>query len=934
MEGLIAVALLAVVGVPVLLVVALVWITRLRQRMTLLESAVGFLQHAQAQASARDAVAPSAFRVGEQVDNVRGTRAADPLPPVQDISAEPTLASATLSPAADRAPAASNAPGLLAAADVARTARPASASTASGSRAVFEIGAGPDAASATAVPPPMPPPVRRPMPPPPPSEPPAFVRHLRAWFTEGNVPVKVGVLVLFAGVAALLKYAADVGWLRVPIELRLAGVALAAIGALVFAWRKRDSNRTFALSLQGGAIGILLLVVFAAFKLYGLMPAGAAFALSVALVAGTGVLAVKQDALALAVFGLLAGFLAPLWLSTGSGNHVALFGYYAVLNAGIFAIAWWRAWRVLNLLGFVFTFGIGALWGATAYTPRHFDTTQPFLALFFAMYLLIPLLYARRRGVGRADAIDGTLVFGTPLVAFSLQAALLDGAQLPLAFCALGLGALYAALAAGLRRHASMQALVTPYAMLAVAFATLAVPLALSAQATACVFAVEGAALCWLGLRQDRALPQVVGVLLQGAAAFAFGLSVFGPQAGDMAVLNARFAAALLIAVSGFATAYWYRQADRRGLALLFYLWALAWWLLATLDDVSRFVHAHLESAVAAIVLLVTGALAAEAHARLQPSRALAWTFTAAMLLGVPMALWLGADSGHPFANLGWLAWAVFVVAGLRGLQLLRDVDDAPVGLAHGAWWLSLALAVSLLLPWAANQAGLGSGWQLAGFAAPWLVLLAAIDSATRVVATPIGARFDQSRDALRGLLAGLVALGATGALLDRGDASPAAWIAVLNPLDLTQLLALALLARIALAGDRALRTRRLPWLAAGAFALVTAITLRATHHWGGVAWSVDMVDSSLVQTSLSVVWSVLGVIGWIVGSRRGLRGVWIAGAVLMGVVLVKLVLIDRGHLGNLLGIGSFLAYGLLCVAVGYIAPAPPRRIDPVPEPV
>ena len=59
------------------------------------------------------------------------------------------------------------------------------------------------------------------------------------------------------------------------------------------------------------------------------------------------------------------------------------------------------------------------------------------------------------------------------------------------------------------------------YALLAVGFATLAVPLALSAQATASVFALEGAALVWLGLRQSRLLPQLAGAGLQMAAAFA-----------------------------------------------------------------------------------------------------------------------------------------------------------------------------------------------------------------------------------------------------------------------------------------------------------------------------------------------------------------------------------------------------------------------------
>jgi len=42
--------------------------------------------------------------------------------------------------------------------------------------------------------------------------------------------------------------------------------------------------------------------------------------------------------------------------------------------------------------------------------------------------------------------------------------------------------------------------------------------------------------------------------------------------------------------------------------------------------------------------------------------------------------------------------------------------------------------------------------------------------------------------------------------------------------------------------------------------------------------------------------------------------------------VLAKLLLVDRGNLGDLLGIGAFIAYGLLCTLVGWLAPAPPRR--------
>ena len=37
------------------------------------------------------------------------------------------------------------------------------------------------------------------------------------------------------------------------------------------------------------------------------------------------------------------------------------------LNAGILVIAWFKAWRLLNLIGFVGTFGIGLAWVATSF---------------------------------------------------------------------------------------------------------------------------------------------------------------------------------------------------------------------------------------------------------------------------------------------------------------------------------------------------------------------------------------------------------------------------------------------------------------------------------------------------------------------------------------------------------------------------------------
>ena len=99
------------------------------------------------------------------------------------------------------------------------------------------------------------------------------------WIAGGNTLARVGVVVLFIGVAFLLKYATE--HVTVPIELRLAAVALGGIVLLVFGWRLRASRAGYAMSLQGAAIGILYLTVFAALRLYQLLPPSAAFALAV-----------------------------------------------------------------------------------------------------------------------------------------------------------------------------------------------------------------------------------------------------------------------------------------------------------------------------------------------------------------------------------------------------------------------------------------------------------------------------------------------------------------------------------------------------------------------------------------------------------------------------------------------------------------------------
>jgi uncharacterized membrane protein len=965
--GILVLLALALLAVPVLLVVALVKIGNAKARIDALERGVeqlhGRLREVE---SARGAPAVSSRDGG-----VRAQRSMATAPPARtDKTWRDDVVSADSAPdAIKRDPLARDGFDAGRVSAAVGESDPAYPDASASRRARFDLpdDPAPPAETTGAMPPPLPPrrkladPVasaaarqaRRPQSPPPPDVVAKAFDWIRGWFTEGNVPVKIGMLVLFFGVASLLKYASDQGWVRVPIELRLAAVAAAAIAGLVFAWRQRETRRSFSLSVQGGAIGVLMLVTFAAYKLYGVIPAGAAFGITIALVAGIGVLAVLQNALALAVFGILAGFLAPIWLSTGSGNHVALFGYYAVLNLGIFGIAWNRPWRLLNLLGFVFTFGIGTVWGVLDYQPAKFASTEPFLLLFFALYLLIPIFYAHRRNAdghdeGNAHAlVDGTLVFGTPLVAFALQAGLLQGERMPLALSALGAAAIYALLAAALRRREQFASLVDTYAVLAVGFSTLSVPLALSARATASVFALEGAALVWLGVRQERRLPQIAGLLLQLAAAAAYVAGVGGIGSGfsqsglldtvaNTPIANPAFMGALLIALAGFATAWTYRNEHDGGLVGLLTLWAFGWWSFAGAQEIVD--HIAYPDRVDALFAFVafTGWIAAELRRRESGMTVLGGIAAAALALGIPAALLLALAHHHPFGGFGAAAWLVYAVLGWRSLICLRATGEELRFVAHGGWLWSWVAAIAVTALHFAGEAELGDGWQWIGFGLPLLAFAALLQLRPALLAPPLAQTggnageqggFEDYRRWLLGSAWLVLAMSWCVSLFFPGESVPLPWIALLNPLELLQIATLALLAQRVWAGRGTMGSQTgVAVFALAAFAWVTFATLRATHHWGGTDWSPSMLDDSVVQTALTVVWSVLGVLGWIFGSKRGDRLLWGAGAVLMGVVLLKLLLIDRGHLGNLFGIVSFIAYGLLCTAVGYFAPAPPRR--------
>lgn len=760
------------------------------------------------------------------------------------------------------------------------------------------------------------------------------------WLTGGNTVVRVGVIVLFFGVAFLLRYAYE--HVHAPIELRLAGVAAGAIALLAFGWRLRERRAGYALALQGGGIGVLYLVIFAAFKLYGLIPPVPAFALLVGVAAFSAVIAVIQDSRSLAVLGVSGGFLAPILASTGGGSHVALFGYYAVLNAGIFGVAWFKAWRILNLVGFAFTFAIGTLWGVQFYRPQHFATTEPFLVLFFLLYVAIPLLFARRQAGRLERYVDATLVFGVPLVAFGLQAGLVRAIEYGAAWSALALAALYLVLAKAVwgRAGERLRLLAESYLALGVVFATLAIPLALEGRWTSAAWALEGAAIVWVGVRQQRLAPRLFGLALQFLAGLAF-LADPGKVTGALPIANSFYLGCLFLALGGLFCAWYldrHRAAVTRGeriAAHVLFGWGILWWVAGGLHEIRDHVGSVYREQAA--LLFSTGSCVAFSwlHTRLDWRAARYAALALLPLMIVQGAVALGAYT-HPFAHIGWIAWPLAFVAHILVLRRHEVPGSRYQYWLHAAGlWLFAALG-SWEVGWAIDELVRGKAvWPLIAWALVPGALLALIALRGTRLGWPIAAH----RDAY--LVAGCaplaVFLGLWAFLVNfvsNGDPSPLPYVPVLNPLDLAVLGAVLVVAlwfaegrRLAIPAFAMVSPAPGYALAAAAgFVWVNAVLLRTLHHWADVPFDLDrMLRSDLVQTSFSILWTLIALATMVLATRRGLRAAWLAGGALLLVVVAKLFVVDLSNIGTIARIVSFIGVGVLMLVVGYFSPVPPK---------
>jgi uncharacterized membrane protein len=715
---------------------------------------------------------------------------------------------------------------------------------------------------------------------------------------------------------------------------------------LIFGWRIRLEKLRYALVLQGGAVGILYLTVFSAAKLYSVLPFVLTLLVMIALVVFACLLAILQNSRSLACFATIGGFLAPVLISSGSGSHIALFSYYALLNAGIFGIAWFKAWRILNWLGFVFTFVIASLWGHDSYRPEYFNTTEPFLILFFFYYVVISVLYAYKQPPQLKGLVDGSLVFGVPLVGFALQSLLVAEYEYGQALSACMMGAVYLLLASWLwgKSAQGMRLLAESFLALGIIFGSLAIPFTLDGNWTAAAWALEGAGISWIGIRQQRLLSRIFGVLLQLAGGLIFFVSSL-PMTDSLPILNSAYIGLLLLSIGGLFSAFvFYKHKfqlmrGEQSLHWILLAWALIWWFCSGLIEIDRHVLPQYQVNMALFFIAISMLLIS------LMARLLSWKaaeFPPVFLLPgmylITLVQLFDAPAGNLLSNFGYISWIIAFTLQLLILYRCKRIWSKPLLYL----WHSLTLYLFIFL----------SSWIVADIvndffpevrvwadiswgAIPALIIFLMMYFRERL-AWPLMS-YPQSYLG-KGLLPVVTYLGiwVVFASYLKGDPHPLPYVTIINPLELSQLFCICLMFNWALVIQKGKIddivysniSVALNSIGVITFIWLTSVVAHSVHFYAGIRFTESaMMASNIFQTSLSIVWTLMAVIEMWLGTRKEYRKLWFAGAGLLTIVVIKLFLIDLADSGGITRIVSFMTVGILILVIGYFSPIPPKKV-------
>jgi uncharacterized membrane protein len=541
------------------------------------------------------------------------------------------------------------------------------------------------------------------------------------------------------------------------------------------------------------------------------------------------------------------------------------------------------------------------------------------------------------------------------MVGFGLQAALVHHIEYGLAYSAAALAGFYLMITYLLRRKSNAYLQLMSQAMLAlgIIFATLTIPFALDGRWSAASWAIEGAGFVWIAIRQQREILKYLGLGIQLLGGLLF-LADYPYRGGAWVFLNVEFMGIGIICLSALFTARLIQQNEDQqdsdksysenieteyaastlkqtllklknctdafsSIALI--IWGLGWWYIGGLIQVDDHISRQYE------LSLYVAFLASSAALWLSMSLRWSWQqfnfFPWLLLLPLIFYFWPTIFQSHFTANYGIISWsaALTLLYGIlykceqKGYSLFK-----PIAL-HSISYLLILSVIAYELAWWLDDFGLIIAWSAVAIMAVLILALRLINQAS---SWPFNHYIKAYQAISAVVIIGLMLLWSViFNFIVVLTSSPIPYIPLFNPIDLIQLLALWTVVK----GYSAHPNTRWPFglLAGFGFIWFNVLLLKTIHLLSGIDYSPEaLFGSALVQTSISIAWTIIGLVVMMLASKKSLRQLWIIGATLTAIVVAKLFLLDLSEQGTIERIISFIVVGVLLLVVGYFSPVPP----------
>lgn len=251
---------------------------------------------------------------------------------------------------------------------------------------------------------------------PPPAPRPAF--NVEQFLGKQLIPWVAGIA-LFLGVVFFIKYSFEKN--LITPSMRVAIGYLTGIGLLTggFALHRREKSAP-AQSLCATGVLVLYGATFGAASMYKLIDVKLGFLVMALITATAFLMAMRLDALVIALLGMLGGFMTPVLLSSGQDHPYGLFGFIALLDLGLVALAICKRWNFLAILGAVGTVLMLIGWTAKFFVPEAYpegDKVLVPISIQIGLGLLYLGAYLMARRQARADAWIAAPALLMPVVA-------------------------------------------------------------------------------------------------------------------------------------------------------------------------------------------------------------------------------------------------------------------------------------------------------------------------------------------------------------------------------------------------------------------------------------------------------------------------------------------------------------------------------------